>query len=195
MRTGSFIGLGALAATVLASPALAEDPREASVQLSGTAAAICGVSDGFSAIDVGNMVNTATGGLDATKVNGKTSANAGRIFCNGVNSTLKLTATAITASAALPTGAGAAGFANSVDYTATATLSSTGYSSQGAAISIVDTTTAEGPGPETKVGLLSASSGQLIVTLSAAALPSGKNFLMANDGYKGSVTLTLDAVV
>jgi hypothetical protein len=189
VRTQTLTGLSIAAVTLAAFPAMAQ--VTGTVEITGNASAVCSASGSFAAISVGDMLNKANGGLDASKINNKTSTNTSNLFCNGVNSTLQLVATPISSTAALPAGAGAAGFANTVEYTATATLSG-GYSSAGP-IAIADTTTTVGAA--SKVGLLSATAGQLVVTLSDAALPSGKNFLMADPAYAGSVTLTLAPVV
>ncbi len=195
MKPQSFIGLSAIAAsmaggTAFAQP-IADPPATAEVQITASSLAACEIKGTFVAINVGDMLNKSNGGLNASTVNGKSTSISGTVLCNGVNSTLEVTAAPITALNALPPDADKAGFTNQVDYTATASLSG-GVSSEGA-FAIADKSGVVG-GTSSKVGLLTANAGQFVVTLSDAALPGSAKYLMA-DKYSGSVTLTLAGVL
>lgn len=186
----------AVAALASASPALAqEQPPEGGptgpvlqFQIVGTVTAACTAETTFASVDVGDMRNTA-GGLNAAVINGRTSTNVGQIFCNGANSELTVEAAPIVTAAAIPAAAAAQGFVGRVNYTATASVTAAALATSG--VSASDTSTSDGPGAPDPVGLLVAPSGSFVVTLSAAALPSGGSFLIAANDYQGSVTLRL----
>lgn len=188
MKPQTLVGLGVLAATAAGTPALAQSAK---VDISGSAEAVCSIGGTFASITVGDMLNKSNGGLNAATINGKSTSIAGSALCNGLNSTLAVTAVSLTASAPLPAGAGDAGFTNTVHFTATASLPG-GYAS--GVTSVADKSGVSG-GTTSKVGLLVASAGQFVVTLSDAALPGTSKFLMADKSYSGSVTLTLAGVV
>lgn len=184
------IFLAASALVLMSAPAMAQQTGQ--VNITGNAPAACSASGTFINISLGNLVDSATGGLKASQVNGQTASNSSALFCNGVNSTLALTATSLTAGASLPAGAATAGFANQVQFRATASLLTGGYSSDAITATDVSDTTSTAGTPDL-IGLLAAPVNTLQITLSQAALPSGATFLMADGAYAGSVTLTIAA--
>jgi hypothetical protein len=179
-----------IATAFIGAPALAQ--QTVNVEISGSAAASCSASGSFANIALGNLVETSTGGLRATQVNNKKAQNTSALFCNGVNSTLSLTANSLVAAASLPAGAASAGFTNQVQFRATASLLSGGYSSDTITATDVSDTTASA-GASDVIGLLAAPVNTLEITLTEAALPVGSTFLMADPSYTGSVTLTIAA--
>jgi hypothetical protein len=175
---------------LLSAPAMAQQTGQ--VAISGSAPAVCSASGTFINITLGNLIDTANGGLKASQVNGKTAKNSSGLFCNGVNSTLSLTASSLTAGASLPTGAASAGFANQVTFRATASLVTGGYSSDAVTATDLSDTTSSAGTPDL-IGLLAAPVNTLEITLTEAALPGSATFLMADGAYSGSVTLTIAA--
>jgi hypothetical protein len=173
-----------------AAPAIAQETG--SITIGGTAPAACSASGAFINIALGNLLEAPGSGLKASAVNGKTATNTTALFCNGVNSTLSLTANTIVASAPLPGGAAAAGFTNQVNFRATATLLSGGYSSDAITATDLSDTTATAGTPDL-IGLLAAPVSTLQITLSEASLPGTATFLIADNNYAGSVTLTISA--
>lgn len=182
LRLATLVGALSLVAT---APAVAQ--TTATITIGGTASAVCSAAGTFAAINVGDMVVAGTGGLNAATVNGRVSTNTTELFCNGVGSTLLVTAAPLTGGT-LPDGAAGAGFANVVNFTATATVAAPGYSSVPGFSAADSTLTAS---TATPIGLLNAPAGSFSVALSAATLPSGATRLLANPTYAGSVTLTL----
>jgi hypothetical protein len=178
------------AISVLSAPALAQPTGV--VTLGGNAPAVCSASGTFVPINLGNLIDIGTGGLKASQVNNKTANNASALFCNGVNSTLALTANSLVATGPLPPGAASAGFTNQVNYRATASLLTGGYSSDSIAATDTSDTTSTAGTPDL-IGLLAAPVNTLQITLSDATLPSGANFLVADPAYTGSITLTIAA--
>jgi hypothetical protein len=181
------LGLAIAGASLMAAPAFAQST--ASVSITGNATAVCSASGTFANIEVGQLVNTATGGLLTGQIDGKTASNTAALFCNGTNSTLTLAAAPITGGTP-PVGMPAI-FSNVINYSASASISSPGYASAG--VEAGDTTLTTGAADP--VGLLSAPAGSLTITLSGSGLPSGASFLMAAASYGGAVTLTLAPVV
>jgi hypothetical protein len=175
---------------LLSAPAMAQQTGE--VTITGNAPAACSASGAFIPIGLGNLVDAGTGGLKASQVNNKTASNTSALFCNGVNSTLALTASSLLANAPLPAGAATAGFANQVNFRATASLLTGGYSSDTITATDLSDTTLTAGSPDV-IGLLAAPVNTLQITLTEAGLPSGATFLMANPAYAGSVTLTIAA--
>jgi hypothetical protein len=179
-----------IALALSATPAMAQ--QTGSITIGGNAPAACSASGTFVNIALGNLVDMPGGGLKFSAVNGKTATNTTALFCNGVNSTLSLTANTIVASAPLPSGAATAGFANQVNYRATATLLSGGYSSDAITATDESDITAT-PGTPDLIGLLAAPVNTLQITLSDASLPGTAVYPIADNNYSGSVTLTIAA--
>jgi hypothetical protein len=185
--------IAAATASLLASPAMAETT---SVQISANASEACS-STAFAPIELDDIRESGGGGLNAGAINTKFSDSIGSALCNGVNSTLKVSATGLVGSVATPDGA--TPFTHVVNYTATLTVTGGGYASgeQTASVSTTnnkdnDTTPAEGA--ESTIGLLTAGPGELRVTLSDAALSDAPaaTFLVAGN-YSSTVTLTFGA--
>jgi hypothetical protein len=184
-----FFATGAL--VTMASPALAQ--QTAQVDIGGNAAAACSASGSFITIALGNLADGVSG-LNPAAVNTKTASNTTALYCNGVNSTLALTASNLTSAAPLPSGAAAAGFANQVTFRATASLLAAGYSSDPIVATDLSDATSSAGTPDV-IGLLNAPAGSLLITLTQAALPGTATKLMADPAYTGSVTLTISAAI
>jgi hypothetical protein len=167
-------------------------PESGEVTVGGFVNATCTASGTFDSISVGNLLDNTTGGLRASQVNNKKAQNTSFLICNGVNSTLTVTANSLVSSGVLPAGAAARGFTNQVQYRATAALLSGGYSSDAIVATDVSDTIAITGAPD-RIGLLAAPVNTLEITLSDAALPSGATFLLGDANYAGSVTLTFAA--
>lgn len=183
--------IAALAGSLLAGQALAQDSI---VTIGGNATEICTATT-FAPIDLGDIRASGGGGLNINAVNGKFSASTASALCNGVNSTLAVSAPALVGSAAAPTGATA--FTHVVNYTATVSLTG-GFASgdQTAAVTTNNTKNSLTPatGDAATIGLLTAAPGEMRVTLSDAGLSDAPaaTFLVAGT-YSSTVTLTFSA--
>jgi hypothetical protein len=185
--------IAALAGSLLAGQALAQT---STVDVTANASAACS-STTFAPINLGDIRASGGGGLNTAAVNDKFSASTANALCNGVSSTLSVSAPPLVGNVATPNGANA--FTHVVNYTATLSLSGSGYAS-GAQTAAVTTNgnkaspTAPATGPSATVGLLSAGPGGLQVTLSGAGLSDAPaaTFLVAGT-YSSTVTLTFGA--
>jgi hypothetical protein len=192
MKSSKII-LSTIALLSISAPAFAQvQTQVGEANFQGNVPAVCSASGGFVTINLGSLLDTATGGLKASQVNNQSSTNTSAFFCNGVNSTLALTASNLVAGTSLQSGAAAAGFTNQVTYRATASLLTGAYSSDAVVATDVSDSTSTAGTPD-RIGLLAAPINTLQITLTQAALPSGASFLMADPTYSGSVTLTIAA--
>ena len=158
--------LAGIAATAFATPALAVD---GTVTINGAVAPRCLFTTPSATITIPELAG-ADGKLDASTVNGQSATLVG--WCNGSAATMRVLASPLDNA-----GSGGTDFDTRVSYTATAVAN---------AVSASDTTTDVAAGTAQNVGLFS---GNVVVTLSAAATPGGK--LMLAGAYTGSTVVTL----
>ncbi|MND52767.1 hypothetical protein D3C87_947500 [compost metagenome] len=168
----------ALAAVAAVSAPVAAFAADGNVAINGSVAAVCKFSLDNATISLGEMAD-GDGFLNAAVVNNKTATLTG--WCNGVSSTMAVTATELTRSGAA---VNAAGFTSRVDYTATAATQS---ASLGAAASANDTTVTAGAGAAANLGLFA---DNVTVTLTNAA-PGAAGARLVAGSYTGNVKVTL----
>lgn len=170
MRT-SLIAFTSLA--VLAAPAAAQDAT-GTVAIDGSVAGRCLFTIPNETISLGEMSlpgsDASAGRLDTATVNGRNATLNG--WCNSAAAGMTVESFPL-----LNTAAGATGFTNRVDYTATASANGTDGT---------DTTLTAGGGTQVSVGMFT---GDILVTLSDASAPSN-GILVAGD-YTGRVEVTL----
>jgi hypothetical protein len=159
-------------AALLASPALAQN-ASGSVEVDGTVAGRCLFGLPNATISLGEISVLSTGRLDTSRVNGRSATLNG--WCNNTAATMTVTTTQLTTPTSAPSG-----FDNRVDYTGTAVVSSGSAS---------DSSLTAGAGTAANVGRFN---GDIVVTLSAAASPTGG--LMVAGNYTGNVLVTLTPV-
>jgi hypothetical protein len=173
-------------AQTLANPAATAGPAQnGTVTYAGRVNAFCSaVTPTTALIQLGDLSN-ATGAFVPGAVNGAGGAYGATITCNGANTSLAMTANQITNPlVSLDANALAAGFTNTIDYTATlAKVGSTSYVQNPTAI-LSDAT--GGSGASRVVGLVRSN---ISLTLSGAALASGNTLVAGN--YSGTTTFTL----
>lgn len=172
----NLIALAALA--IVATPAAAF-AADGNVDINGSVAAVCKFNAPTSATITLNEMADGDGFLNAAVGNGKTATLTG--WCNGVHSTMAVTATELTGSVSA---GGASGFTSRVDYTATAATHS---ASANAAVSASDTTTVAGAGTAANLGLFADT---VTVTLSNLA-PGAAGARLVAGAYTGNVKVTL----
>lgn len=138
------------------------------------------VAGGDSVFGLGVLINTSTGFLLGTLAAPAKIVTGS--FCNS-QSTITITATAMTAQSA--TGTPPAGFANAVNFTATAS----GWTSNAA-----QTTTGAASNPAAAQSRTTPFSGDISIGVSGFTPVGGTALRMVSDpAYRGSVTLTLSA--
>lgn len=187
------IMLPALAlAAVAASPAMAQT---STVNITAEATESCSGAT-FATITLGDIRAAGGGGLNTAAVNGGSTSNAAAVYCNGVNSTLVLSAPALVRATSVSlTGSP---FTNVVNYVATASLASGGYASGVVNQSATTNGTKLDPAAASSaaggtLGLLAAAPSQLVITLSGAAMSDSASYLVAGN-YTSTITLTFGAV-
>lgn len=157
----------------LAAPAMAQDAT-GTVAIDGSVAGRCLFTLPNETISLGEMSlpgsDGSAGRLDTSTVNGRNATLNG--WCNSAAAGMTVESFPL-----INTNAGATGFANRVDYTATA-------SANGA--NGTDTTLTDGAGAQVSVGMFT---GDILVTLSDASTP-GNGIMVAGD-YLGRVEVTL----
>ena len=167
--------LMAIPALALAVPAAAQSASsEGTVDITGSVASRCLFTTSSDIIPLGELAlagsDTAAGKLNSAVVDNQTRTLVG--WCNDAASTITVEATELTTSAAA-----ASGFANRIDFTATADANSA---------SAEDSTLVAGAGTPVSVGMFT---GDVVVTLSDSETV-GDLLLVAGD-YTGSVKVTL----
>lgn len=167
----------ALAALAVVSAPAAAFAADGNVNINGSVAAVCKFSTDTATISLGEMTDS-DGRLNAAVFSGKTANLTG--WCNGVGSTMAVTATELTRSGSAVT---AAGFTSRVNYVATAATRS---ASLDAAVSATDTSATAGAGTAVNLGLFA---DNVAVTLAAVTAASAER-LVAGD-YTGNVKITL----
>lgn len=171
----TLIALAALAAMSAPAAAFAADGN---VTIDGSVAAVCKFTTDTASISLGEMAD-GDGFLNAAVVNNKTATLTG--WCNGISSTMAVTATELTRTGAPVT---ATGFTSRVDYTATAATQS---ASLGAAVSANDSSVTAGAGSAASLGLFA---DNVTVTLSNSA-PGAAGARLVAGAYTGNVKVTL----
>lgn len=153
------------------------------IPVTGNVPSLCtagSVTGGDSVFGLGVMINTSTGFLLGT-LSAPPKIVSGS-FCNS-QSTITITATPMTAQSA--TGVPPAGFANAVNFTATAS----GWTANAA-----QTTTGAASNPAASQSRSTPFSGDVSVGVSGFTPVGGTSLRMVSDpAYRGSVTLTLAA--
>ena len=175
--------LAALALTALgAAPALAQSTATAGpLPVTGNVPALCSagtVTGGDQVFGLGVMIDTSTGFM----LNNLAAPNkvVTGSFCN-FRSTISIAAAPMTAQAA--TGAPPAGFANAVNFTATAS----GWTTTAAS-----TTTGAVSNPAASQSRLTAFAGDITVGVSGFSPVGGTGLRLVSDpSYRGTVTVTL----
>lgn len=168
--------LAAAPLALLATPALADSSGQ--VDITGSVAGRCLFTTDSKLIELGELALTGTGTtagkLDVAKVNGRNETLIG--WCNNAAATMTVTATELTNSAP-----GGTGFDTRINYTASAVAN---------AVTATDSSGSDGAGMTKTVGLFT---GNVKVTLSAAATPGGG--LLVAGSYGGNVVVTLAPVI
>ena len=188
-----YVALVALIASMvaLAQPALAQSTT-GTVNLTGSVAPRCGVAASGSGSIFGQAV--ALGELaaaDGTLRTGLDSAFASAVaavsvVCNTVAPTISVSATPL--SAQTSTGAPPAGYANTIAYTATVSLGTTG--SAPVLLSAVSGTNAS-HSLTSGEGRVATGAGNLVLTATAFHTASPADILIADASYKGSIAVTI----
>jgi hypothetical protein len=169
------IALAALAATTLASPALAADST-GTVSIDGSVADRCLFTTPNDTISLGELSlggsDTDAGKLNAAAVDGQSATLVG--WCNGTSAKITVEAEAIVNDDF--TGSPPTGFSRVINYTATANADGE---------DATDSSTDEGAGAPVGVGIFT---GEVTVTLSDSS--AGSDLLVAG-AYSGQVLVTL----
>jgi len=183
--------LAATALSLMAAPAFAADPAppSATTSFTGTVGASCTTFVG-GPVALGALT-TGQGTLNTGAVN-RTFTLPGPFVCNGVGTTVTVNADPIARPGfTLPEGAAAAGFAASIDYTATISWpEASSYTSSGV-YSVPNATTASSATSQV-IGLARATTGSLVIT--GAAPAGGATNLIAGTDYAGQVVITVAAL-
>ncbi len=173
------IPLIAAASPAMATPGTIAGTQTGTVAISGSVAGRCLVSTPNQTIALGELAQSGTGTtvgkLDTTKINSQTTNLTG--WCNGVGSTMTVTATELTNPSTAPN----ATFDNRIDYTAVALANG---------VSANDSSLTAGAGTASTVN---AFAGTIGVTLISASTPN--NGVLVAGSYTGNVTVTLAANV
>lgn len=171
----------AVAASALATPALAQATNQGTVEIQGSVAERCLFTTPSATIDLDELAlggtDTNAGKLDASQVNGRSETLVG--WCNATASTMTVQASPLLNVDFTSTPP--SGFDRRVDFTATATANS---------VDATDSSTTPLAGTPQTVNIFT---GDVVVELSAAATPGG-GLLVAGD-YEGEVTVTLSPAV
>ena len=166
------VAAAAVAAVATAAPAFAE-----TTTISGNVPAVCQVTQTNSAINVGTLSANSAGVVSVTGATAPFQDLANG-FCNGVSSTITVSATPLTSDVTIPASQQGS-FTNRVDY-------SFSFLVDGANVGAVDT--ASGTGVNNAiVGLFD---GTLGTDSDLAPANTGGKRLVA-DTYEGSITFTL----
>jgi hypothetical protein len=136
---------------------------------------------------LGDISGTAPGSLDASKVN-VSAGSLGAITCNGAGTTISIDANPLEGPA-LPSGAAAAGFTNTISYTATVNKVGTAYTSAISTPAVVSSLTSDPAATTATAGLIA---GSFTVDLTAAAA-TGLLIASGTAGYSGTITVSLTA--
>lgn len=170
------VGAAAVAASLTAVPALAQDAT-GTVAIDGSVAERCLFTTPSATISVGELSKSGTdtnaGRLNPAKLNGEKRTLVG--WCNGTASTIAVEAQPLLNTDF--TGTAPSGFTRRIDYSATA-------GANGA--SAADTSTAAGAGQASNVGIFT---GNVEVTLSSSATPNDS--MLIAGAYAGQVLVTL----
>jgi hypothetical protein len=173
---------------IVATPAIAQDSDNETVQIGGTVAPLCILgTPSATLINLGQLVNTSGTRVGRLAVLGDRSVTMPGSFCNYANSKITVDASALLAA---DTSAPQAGFARALNYNAAVSgWAVTNASATTAASAAGGTPNVSGSGgtqPTPKIA-------DVTLTLSAYAVPS--DLLLVAGGYAGSVTITLGPVV
>ena len=185
-----------LAALVAAPVALAQpvsaQNTTGTVNLTGSVAPRCGVAGSGSGSIFGQTValgelaaadGTLRTGIESQFANAVAAIS---VVCNTVAPTISVSATAL--SAQTSTNAPPTGYANSIAYTATVSLGTTGsVPALLSAVSGTSTSRALSSGE----GRVANSAGNLVLTATAFHTASPTQILVADSSYKGSIAITI----
>ena len=191
MKAGTALVALIASMVALAQPAFAQDTT-GTVNLTGSVAPRCGVAASGSGSIFGQTValgelaaadGTLRTGIESQFANAVAAIS---VVCNTVVPTISVSATAL--SAQTSTNAPPAGYANSIAYTATVSLGTTG--SVPVLLSAVSGTGA------TRVrssgeGRIANSAGNLVLTATAFHTATPAQILVADSSYRGSIAITI----
>mgnify|MGYP001810671858 CR=1 FL=1 len=185
---GSLIALAATAVFV-AAPAMAQS--SANVVIGGSINAKCSSStlaNSTFTIPAASFADSSSVGALATAFTGSTgiaiSNTAAIVTCNGAGTTIEVDATAMTGPS-LPSGAGAAGFSNTINFLATVSKDPTGFA-QNVTGNVIVTNNSTATPTTANVGLLASK-----LNISVSNAVAGGTLVAG--AYSGSVAVTLTA--
>ena len=191
MKAGTALVALIASMVALAQPAFAQDTT-GTVNLTGSVAPRCGVAASGSGSIFGQTVAlgelAAADGTLRTGIESQfaSAVAAVSVVCNTVAPTISVTATAL--SAQTSTGSPPAGYANTIAYTATVSIGTTG--SVPVLLSAVSGTDAAHTLTSGE-GRIANSAGNLVLTASAFHTASPTEVLVADSSYKGSIAVTI----
>ncbi|MCX7284619.1 MAG: hypothetical protein NTX28_11360 [Novosphingobium sp.] len=187
----SFFKAALLSLPLFAQPVFAQeaasDTDSAQVAVTGSVARLCILGEPSRAVvNLGQMAQTSGAGVGRLAALSDQTVSLPGTFCNFAGSTLGVTASAIVGSA---TGAPPSGFANAVNYTATAS----GWGSE--ATIATTTAAADGSSPDASAsGSVQPQPKLGTVDVALSSFTAPQNGLLVAGDYSGLVTVTLGPV-